>query len=115
MDWILAQATAPGPGQGGIGELIATFAPMLMLLGIFYFLVMRPQQLEQKRRQAELDRLKKDDEVVTIGGIIGTVVNMSEDRKEVTLKIADNTRVRVLRSAIQSLVNAKGDTSSANG
>ncbi|MFN8854363.1 MAG: preprotein translocase subunit YajC, partial [Planctomycetaceae bacterium] len=64
---------------------------------------------EQKRRQAELERLKKDDEVVTIGGIFGTVVNLSEDRKEVTLKIADNTRVRVLRSAIQSLVNSKSD------
>jgi len=107
MKWILAQATAPG--QGGIAELIATFAPMLMLLGIFYFLVMRPQQVEQKRRQAELERLKKDDEVVTIGGSFGTVVNLSEDRKEVTLKIADNTRVRVLRSAIQSLVNSKSD------
>lgn len=88
-------------------ELIGTFTPMLLLLGIFYLLVIRPQQREQANRQAQLERLKKDDEVVTIGGLIGTVVNLTEDRKEVTLKIADNTRVRVLRSAIQSLLPNK--------
>jgi preprotein translocase YajC subunit len=45
--------------------------------------------------------------VVTIGGLIGSVVSLTEDRKEVTLKIADNTRVRVLRTAIQSIVSSK--------
>lgn len=81
---------------------------MLLLLGIFYLLVIRPQQRDQANRQAQLERLKKDDEVVTIGGLFGTVVNLTEDRQEVTLKIADNTRVRVLRSAIQSIVSNKG-------
>lgn len=108
MMWILAQAAAPTASPGGIPELIATFTPMLLLLGIFYLLVIRPQQRDQANRQAQLERLKKDDEVVTIGGLIGTVVNLTEDRREVTLKIADNTRVRVLRSAIQSIVSNKG-------
>ncbi len=88
-------------------ELIGTFIPMLLMLGIFYLVMIRPQQREQAKRQAQLERLKKDDEVVTIGGLIGTVVTLTEDRKEVTLKIADNTRVRVLRSAIQSLLPNK--------
>lgn len=105
MMWTLADAAAPAPG--GLAELIATFTPMLLLLGIFYLMVIRPQQRESANRQAQLEKLKKDDEVVTIGGLIGTVVSLTEDRKEVTLKIADSTRVRVLRSAIQSVVSNK--------
>lgn len=108
MMWILAQSGASTATPGGIPELIATFTPMLLLLGIFYVLVLRPQKLAEQNRQAQLDRLKKDDEVVTIGGLIGSVVSLTEDRKEVTLKIADNTRVRVLRTAIQSIVSSKG-------
>jgi preprotein translocase subunit YajC len=107
MMWTLAEAS-PAAAPGGMAELIATFTPMLLLLGIFYLLVIRPQQREQANRQAQLERLKKDDEVVTIGGLIGTVVSLTEDRKEVTLKIADNTRVRVLRSAIQAIVSNRG-------
>jgi|LakMenEpi03Aug12_release.lakeMendotaPanAssembly.Ray.scaffolds.fasta_scaffold2920570_1 preprotein translocase subunit YajC len=104
--WTLAQA-APAAAPGGMAEMIATFTPMLVILGIFYLLVIRPQQSREANRQAQLERVKKDDEVVTIGGLIGTVVSLTEDRKEVTLKIADNTRVRVLRSAIQSIVSNK--------
>jgi preprotein translocase subunit YajC len=107
MMWILAESGAPTAAPGGPMELIGTFIPMLLMLGIFYLVMIRPQQREQAKRQAQLERLKKDDEVVTIGGLIGTVVTLTEDRKEVTLKIADNTRVRVLRSAIQSLLPNK--------
>ncbi len=108
MLWILAEAAAPKASPAEMPDVFAMFTPMLIVLGIFYLLLIRPQQRDQANRQAQLERLKKDDEVVTIGGLFGTVVNLTEDRQEVTLKIADNTRVRVLRSAIQSIVSNKG-------
>jgi len=107
---VLAQAGgtpaggAPAPAApGGLGDLV-TLVPMLAIFLIFYFLMLRPQQQEARRQQQEVAALKKDDEVVTVGGLIGTVANFSEDGREVTLKISDNTRVRVLRESIRGLL-----------
>ncbi len=99
-------ADAPAP-PGGFD--IVTLAPIAMMLGIFYLLILRPQQREAAKRQAELQKLKKDDEVVTIGGMIGTIANLSDDGREVTLKVSDNTRVRILRSAVQTIVPGKSE------
>ncbi|MFM8583715.1 MAG: preprotein translocase subunit YajC [Planctomycetaceae bacterium] len=101
-------SAAPGgaggePGPGGLGDFV-TLVPMLVIFAIFYLLMLRPQQQEQRRQQLEVAALKKDDEVVTVGGLIGTVANFSDDGREVTLKIADNTRVRVLRESIRGLL-----------
>jgi preprotein translocase subunit YajC len=73
----------------------------------------RPQQKERARREKALGELKKNDRVVTIGGIIGTIANISEKEQEVTLKIDDNTRIKMRRSAIQGLyqVETKESTS----
>lgn len=107
---VLAEGEAPAPPAGSGLESLMAMAPILFMVMIFYLLIIRPQQREQAKRQAELSQLKKDDEVVTIGGMFGTVANMSDDGKEITLKIADNTRVRVLRSAIQSRISPKAES-----
>lgn len=110
LSWVLlAEGEAAAP-QGGSGlESLMAMAPILFMVMIFYLLIIRPQQREQAKRQAELSQLKKDDEVVTIGGLIGTVANMSDDGKEITLKVADNMRIRVLRSAVQSRVSPRAE------
>jgi preprotein translocase subunit YajC len=76
----------------------------ILMIGIFvlyYFVVIRGNRREKSSREDMLSSLKKNDRVVTIGGIIGTVASTSQDGKEVTLKIDDNARMKVLRTAIQ--------------
>ena len=75
--------------------------PMVVIGFLWYFLLFRPQRREQQRRQDVLKALKKNDRVVTIGGIIGTIASVSQDGQDVTLKVDDNTRIRMLRSSIQ--------------
>jgi preprotein translocase subunit YajC len=94
-------------GDADKTNLIQSFAPMVAIGIFFYFIVMRPQLKSQKnkRKQHEdlMTNLKKNDKVVTIGGIIGTVAEVADDR--VTLKIDDNTRVKFTRSSIQDLLS----------
>jgi len=89
----------------------------LFLIGgmilIMYFVMFRPQMKEQKRRRAMLAAIKKHDQVLTSGGIYGTVVSVHEN--DVTVKIDDNVRVKVARSAVTAIVNrddAEDDKSS---
>jgi preprotein translocase subunit YajC len=72
-----------------------------VMFGLFYFVVLRPQQRKQRKEQEDMmGGLKKNDEVVTAAGIIGVVSHMKEGGDEVTLKIDDNARIRVLKSSI---------------
>ncbi len=89
----LAQA-AP---QGG-GSPIMSFLPMIAIIGIFYFLVLRPQSKKAKEHQKMLSELKKGDDVSTQGGIIGKITGIKDN--EVTLQVQEGVRIRFLRSAI---------------
>jgi preprotein translocase subunit YajC len=107
----LLQATAPGAASNPLFQ----FAPMIFIFAIFYFLVLAPMRKRQKATQDMLSKLKKGDEVVTGGGIFGRVAALDEQRGFVVLQIADNVKVKVLRSAITALANppdpAKSDAS----
>ncbi len=96
--------TAPTGGGGGAGLFESPILLLLMFGLIFYFLLIRPQGREKKRRQEMLGGLKKNDRVVTIGGIIGTVTSVRDD--EVTLKVdeSSNTKITFSRSAIQRVM-----------
>ncbi len=106
---VLANGNAPPPG-GGIGGLLL---PMLAIFALFYFLILRPQRQEQRRHEAMLKALKKNDRVVAAGGILGTVSSISPNGQEVTLKVDDNTRLRVLRSSIQTVLKDEAQDSEA--
>lgn len=98
----LAYAMGPTPQAGsGPGAILIQMAPIVLVLGIFFFLVIRPQQRERKRKQEMLTALKKGDRVVTTGGLIGTIIGLGE--QTLTLKIADSVRVECLRSAVTGL------------
>ena len=99
MDLTLLQLAQTGgpPGQ----SLFTALAPMLIIFGIFYFLLLAPMRKRQKAHQAMLGELKKGDKVVTSGGLFGEIAAI-EDRV-VHLKLADNVRVRVARHAIAGL------------
>lgn len=102
-------------GDGGAGPAdvnpLAPLIPMLVIGAFFYFIMMRPQQKEARRRKQMLAALKKNDKVVTIGGIIGTVVDLNDNR--VTLRIDDSTRVKFIRSSIQSIYDEKAEGEAA--
>ena len=109
IDWIstllLLAAEEQAPKESPFGSMLF---PLAIIFAIGYFLLIRPQQKERKRREATLKEIKKNDRVVTIGGIIGTVANMSSDNREITLKVDDNSKITMLRSSIQGPYQ-KGD------
>jgi preprotein translocase subunit YajC len=81
--------------------------PLVLIFVAFYFFLIRPQQKRQKERGQMLNALKKGDKVITIGGLHGSVVDLSEDR--VTLKVSDNTRLVFERSAINAVTNSNAN------
>jgi len=76
--------------------------PMLLIFGIFYFLVIRPQQKQEKQRQKMLSELKVGDKVITMGGLIGTIESINEN--EVALKLAQSVKVQIMRWAVTHVV-----------
>jgi len=92
----LAQAAPAGGGGGGL--LQTPLVPMVIIVGIFYFLLIRPNAKKQKELQKMLSELKKGDDVSTQGGIIGKITGLKDN--EVTLQVQEGVRIRFLRSAI---------------
>ena len=88
------------------------FLPILIIGAFFYIILLRPQQREQRRRQELLNTLKKNDKVLTTGGMIGTIVDISTDGKMVTLRVDDTTRIKFLRTAIQGPLDDRVEASS---
>lgn len=88
-------------------QMLLVFGPMLVIfLVINHFLVTRPQQRQQSRHNDMLGNLKKNDRVLTSGGIIGTFVSVSEDKSEVTLRVDDNTRLKFRAEYIRGVLDA---------
>jgi preprotein translocase subunit YajC len=114
---LVVLAQQPGAGGGGIIESLfgSMMLPLLATMVLMYFLLMRPEQKKRREMEQLLAGLKKNDHVVTVGGLCGTVVAASADSKIVTLRIDDSngTKVRVLRSAI-SQVGVADDSAAAD-
>lgn len=112
---VLGQA-APAEGNA-LTKLLASPLPMIAIIGLLmYFMILRPDSRKRKEAESMLSNLKKNDQVVTIGGICGTVVNISPGSAVVTIRVDDgnNTRLRVLRSAISRVGSPEeGDSSSS--
>ena len=86
------------PQDGGIMQ----FLPLIALLAVFYFLILRPQQKRAKEQKAMIEALQKGDEVVTIGGVMGKVTKVGEDN--VAIEIADNVVIQVQKGAVQNVL-----------
>jgi len=107
----LAEA-ASGNTSSGVLMMLTLWIPLIL---VFYFLLIRPERKERARRQAMLQALKKNDRVLTIGGIYGVVTNVHREANEVTLRVDDatNTRIRCTLSAIAQVLGE--ETSAGNG
>jgi preprotein translocase subunit YajC len=115
---VLAQAapaapSAPTPanplGCGGGGA--SAMLPMVMIFVVFYFMLIRPQQKKQREQQDWLKSLKKGDEVVTTGGLIGKISGLTDNT--VTLELQEKVRVKVLRTHIAGKPPAPGQAAPA--
>lgn len=84
---------------GGGGNPLLGFLPLLLIIGIFYFLVFMPMQRQKRQQQQMLKDLQTGDVVVTTGGIVGTIVSLSDDKLILRVKPGD-TRLEFLRSAV---------------
>ena len=108
-----AAPVAPDGAPTG-GDWMQLLPMLVMFVVLFFFIVIRPQQKEQRQRQETLEALKKNDKVLTIGGIIGTIVDFSNDGQRVTLRVDDGTRIKFTRSSIQGPYDDKpAETESA--
>ncbi len=96
-----AQAQGGAAQQSGPAQTFSFFLPLLLVFGIFYFLIIRPQQKQAKQHQEMLKNVNKGNQVVTVGGIYGKVVGVADDI--LTVEIADNVKIKVDRSGIQSV------------
>lgn len=103
----ITPAFAQGAPAGGGADVLFQMAPFLLIFVIMYFLILRPQQKRVKEHQAMVKALRKGDTVITSGGVVGKVTKVVDDN-EVEIQIADNVRIRQMRSMIQE-VRSKGE------
>jgi preprotein translocase subunit YajC len=96
-----AQDAAAAPGMGG-ADLLIQFAPILLLVVIFWLLIFRPQQKRMKAHQAMLSAISRGDTVVTSGGLVGKVTK-AVDGEDLEVEIAQGTRVKVTRGGISDV------------
>jgi preprotein translocase subunit YajC len=102
--YLLAQGN--GAGEGLFGAF-GPFLPFLVIGILFYFLLIRPERRKRQELDKMLDSLNKDDQIVTVGGIWGVVVNSSKGSDYITIRVdeGNGTKLRVLRSAVSRVVS----------
>lgn len=97
-------AFAQTAGGAGAGSALAQFVPLILIFAIMYFLLIRPQQKKLKDHRAMVDALRRGDQVVTQGGIVGKVTHVGDDGM-VQVEIADGVKVKVIRATISQVIN----------
>ena len=97
-------AYAQASGSGGFGSTFGSLIPLLLIFAIMYFIIIRPQQKKAKEHKQLVTALKRGDQVLTQGGIIGKVTKV-KDESEIEVEIASNTKVRVMKSTIVNVLS----------
>lgn len=111
---MLVQLLAQNDGGQAGSSLIGLALPLLMIVG-FYFLLIRPQRNRQRAQQTLLSSLEVGDEVMTTGGIFGTIVEIDDEEGVVTVEIAPGTKVRMLRQGISQRFVEEDETTEYDG
>ena len=97
-----AQAAA---GASGSAALITNIMPLVLVFAIMYFILIRPQQKKARDHKAMVDALRRGDQVVTAGGIMGKVFRVADDGMSVDVEIAEGVKVKVIKSAITQVIS----------
>jgi preprotein translocase subunit YajC len=99
----MAVALAEAAQPGGIQSLTTLFLPLALMIGLMYFLMIRPQKKKEKALREQLNAMKVGDKCLTAGGIIGKVVNMKDDEVTIQTSVA-NTLITVKKTAITTVI-----------
>jgi len=103
----ISPAFAQAQGAPGLGDFAGMILPFALIMAVFWFLLIRPQQRKMREHQEMLKKVTRGDTIVTAGGLIGKVIKVIDDH-ELQVEIGENIRVRVLRTGISD-VRAKGE------
>ncbi len=101
-------AFAQGTAAAAPDPMTSLLIPMLLMVLIFYFLVIRPQSQRTKQHREMIEKVRRGDTVITSGGMIGKVMRVPDNSDEVEVELADNLKVRILRSTLMD-VRSKGE------
>jgi preprotein translocase subunit YajC len=104
---LITPAYAQFGGAGGNGNMIVQFLPLILIVVIMYFLILRPQQRKVKLHQEMIKALRRGDTVVTNGGLVGKVTKVVDD-DQIEVEISDGVRIRQMRAMVSD-VRAKGE------
>ena len=107
-----AYAQAAGGSAGG-ADIIMSVLPFLLIFVVMYFLIIRPQRTQMKKRAETLNAIRRNDTIVTGGGIVGKVSKVFDDTGELEVEIAPNIKIRVVRAMVAE-VRVKGEPVAAN-
>ena len=99
-----AQSAASGSAGGGSGAFLMQILPLVLIFAVFYLLVIRPQQKRMKEHKARIDAVKKGDQVVTGGGLVGKVVRV--DDAYVDIELGQGVKVKAVKSTLTDIVGA---------
>lgn len=106
-----AHAQAAG-AQPGAGDFLGMLLPLILIMAVFWFFIIRPQQKRMKEHQAMLENIRRGDTIITSGGLIGKVTKVNGD--ELTVEVAENVKVRIKRSYVAE-VRVKGQPADSAG
>lgn len=109
---LVSPAYAQASGAGG-GDVFVSLLPLVLIFIVFYFLLIRPQQQKMKQHKAMLEALKKGDQVLTGGGIVGKVTRVDPDGM-VMVEIAQGVQVKVVKGTISDVVTKPAPAANAN-
>ncbi len=101
-------SAAAAPAQPAEPPLWITFVPWVALFGVFWFLVLRPQMRRQKAQVTKISAIKKGDQVLTAGGLVGKVIKIDDHYAE--LELAPNVRVKAVKSTLADVISPPGST-----
>lgn len=99
MNYFFLEQTQAGPAQ-----LIATFVPFVLIIAVFYFMLIRPQKKREKQTQAMIDAIKVGDDILTIGGIYGTVVRIKDDMLFIESTKQNKTMIQIAKWAVKDVL-----------
>ena len=108
----ITPAYAQAAGDAGAAGLLSSLVPFILIFVIMWFMLIRPQQKKMKEHRAMVEGLRRGDQVITAGGLIGKVAKVKDDG-EIDVEIADGIKVRVVRSTITGVLS-KGEPASAD-
>ncbi len=109
---LVSPAYAQASGAGG-GDVFVSLLPLVLIFIVFYFLLIRPQQQKMKQHRAMLEALKKGDQVVTGGGIVGKITRVDADGM-VMVEIAPNVQVKIVKGTITDVLNKPAPAANEN-